>query len=239
MNNDTYKKEIPNIIRELEKTTQTTTNQVNEYSLDEDIPFIYQYDYLYHGIRNQKYLEILEEIFKTRKILAGKYIKNYYNYSDNCNKGEYVSLLKYNKSNYIAYQTFIEENISLLVTPVINAIETKYIDYNTWNTINKQKLSLKNLYSYMIGECLVKDYVDFSYIKAIGFPYKYLTTIKGQDYTNNLLNDLYLLMQRYNITLSIVDPSKYNDPILKTENHTYNRIRKNKWNIYNLNKKNK
>ena len=220
MNNIHYKKEIPYVIQELENTITTTTNQFNEYSLDEDIPFIYQYDYLYHGIRNQKYLEIFEEIFKTRKILAGKYIKNYHNYSDNCNKGEYVSLLKYSKDNYIAYQAFIEENISLLVT--------KYIDYSTWDTISKQKLSLKNLYSYMIGECLVKDYVDFSYIKAIGFPYKYLMTIKGQEYTENLLNDLYLLMHRYDITLSIVDTSKYNHPILITENHTYNRVRKNK-----------
>lgn len=228
MNNIHYKKEIPYVIQELENTNTTTTNQFNEYSLDEDIPFIYQYDYLYHGIRNQKYLEILEEIFKTRKILAGKYIKNYHNYSDNCNKGEYVSLLKYSKDNYIAYQVFIEENISLLVTPTINAIETKYIDFNTWDTINQQKLSLKNLYSYMIGECLVKDYIDFSYIKAIGFPYRYLVNIKGQEYTENLLNDLYLLMHRYDITLSIVDTSKYNHPILITENHTYNRVRKNK-----------
>lgn len=225
MNNDTYKNEIPNIIRQLENTNMTTTNQFNEYSLDEDIPFIYQYDYLYHGIRNQKYLEILEEIFKTRKILAGKHIKNYSYYIDNCNKGEYVSLLKYNKDNYIAYQTFIEENISLLITPTINAIETKYVDYNTWIILNQQRLSLKNLYSYMIGECFVKDYIDFLYIKAIGFPYYYLTTIKGQDYTENLLNDLYLLMQKYNIILPIVDTSKYNHTILTT-NHTYKRVKK-------------
>lgn len=224
MNSTTYKKEIPTIIRELENTPATTTNQNNEYSLDEDIPFIYQYDYLYHGIRNQKRLEILEEIFKTRKILAGKYIKNYHNYTDNCNKGEYVSLLKYNKSNYIAYQTFIEENISLLITPAINATHTKYIDFNTWYTITQQKQTLKNLYSYMIGECLVKDYIDFSYVKAIGFPYQYLVNTKGAYYTKNLLNDLYLLMEKYNIVLSIVDTSKYNHKIITT-NHTYKKIK--------------
>ena len=218
--------EIPSIIKQLENTPSITTNQFNEYSLDEELPFIYQYDYLYHGIRNQLHLEILEEIFKTRKILAGKYIKNYHNYSDNCNKGEYVSLLKYNKSNFIAYQAFIEENISLLITPTIDATITKYIDYNTWIDLNKQKLSLNNLYSYMDGECLVKDYIDFSYIKAIGFPYQYLVKTKGEYYTNNLLNDLYLLMEKYNIVLSIVDPSKYNHPILITDNHTYKRVKK-------------
>ena len=226
MNNILHtKKEIPYIVQELENTKTTMTNENNEYSLDEDIPFIYQYDYLYHGIRNQLHLEVLEQIFKTRKILAGKHIKNYSYYSDNCNKGEYVSLLKYNKTNYIAYQAFIEENISLLITPAINAFETKYIDFNTWDIINQQKLSLKNLYSYMIGECFVKDYIDFSYIKAIGFPYRYLTTIKGQDYTENLLNDLYLLMQKYNIILPIVDTSKYNHPIITTRNHTYKRVK--------------
>ena len=231
MNNKQHKKElinieIPSIIKQLENTPSITTNQFNEYSLDENIPFIYQYDYLYHGIRNQKYLEILEQIFKTGKILAGKHIKNYSYYSDNCNKGEYVSLLKYNKSNYLAYQTFIEENISLLITPAINAIETKYIDFNTWNTLNNKKILLKNLYSYMDGECFVKDYIDFSYVKAIGFPYHYFVNTKGRDYTNDLLNDLYLLMEKYNIVLSLVDTSKYNHPIFMLENHTYKKIKR-------------
>ena len=66
MNNILHtKKEIPYIVQELENTKTTMTNENNEYSLDEDIPFIYQYDYLYHGIRNQLHLEILEQIFKT------------------------------------------------------------------------------------------------------------------------------------------------------------------------------
>ena len=219
MNNITHaKKEIPYVIQELENTKMTRTNENEEYSLDDNIPFIYQYDYLYHGIRNQKYLEILEEIFKTRKILAGKYIKNYSYYIDNCNKGEYVSLLKFSINNYLSYQTFIEENISLLITPAINAIETKYIDFYTWNIIREQKLLLKNLYSYMIGECFVKDYIDFKYVKAIGFPYYYLITSKGQDYTNKLLNDLYLLIQKYNINLSIVDTSRYNHILINQKN---------------------
>lgn len=86
----------------------------------------------YHGIRFQGYLEKLESIFKVRKILAGKYIKEYSFYDDNCNMGEYVSLLKWLGYESIEYEIIIGSNISLIITPFCNAIETKHIDFYTW-----------------------------------------------------------------------------------------------------------
>ena len=148
---------IPYEVLKLESTEVITTNKDNEYTEYEDIPFNHYYSFLYHGIRFQKYLEKLENIFKEKKILAGKYLKNYYNYSDNCNKGQYVSLLNVSKTNKVSFETFIEENISLLVTPYCNAIETKYVDFYTWDKI--KNLDLKQIYSYMPGECLCKDYI--------------------------------------------------------------------------------
>lgn len=206
---------MPNIsslykIEILEQTPNQTTNQFNDYDITEEIPFIYTYDYLYHGIRFQKYLEKLENIFKTRTILSGKYLENYYSYTDNCNKGEYISLLKLSKDNYLEYETFIEENISLLITPAINAIITKYLSYNDWLTIQQENLSLKNHYSYMQGECFVKDYIPIDFVKAIGVPYQKLLSEGKQEYANKLLIDVQILMKKYNINLSIVDTSRYN-----------------------------
>ena len=197
-------------IQRLETESQTTTNQDNEYDLSEEIPFICTYDYLYHGIRFQKYLEKLESIFKDGKILAGNFIPNYYPYSDNCNKGEYVSLLKNLRDNIIEYDTFIESNISLLITPAVNAIVTKYIPYEEWNKIQKEKIPLKNLYSYLRGECLVKDYVSIDYVKAIGVPYQKLLFQNKKDYADKLIIDIQTLMEKYKIYLPIVDISRYN-----------------------------
>lgn len=207
---------LPYELEILEKTKNETTNQSNEYDFLEEIPFIYTTDYLYHGIRFQKYLEKLEDIFKTKKILAGKFIPNYYSYSDNCNKGEFVSLFKWINHNHIEYETFIESNISLLVTPAVNAIITKYISYTNWLEINKEDLQLKNYYSYMQGECFVKDYIPLDYIKAIGVPYQKLLSERKLEYANKLIEDIQILMEQYNQSLPIVDTSRYNHLLIDT-----------------------
>lgn len=204
----TFNNDIPYKVRLLEKENMTTTNQDNYYDENTEISLKYIYDFLYHGIRFQKYLEKLENIFKSGKILAGKYIENYCYYSDNCNMGEYVSLLKLTNDNKLAYDTFIGSNISLIVSPVCNAIETKYIDYETWEKIKCEKLN--NIYSYMIGECLCKDYIPINMVKAIGIPYSKLKYEKSIEYVNKLLEDICNLMQKYDIKLPIVDTSRYN-----------------------------
>lgn len=215
---------LPYDIQKLEQEPLTTTNGLNQYDENEVIPFYYNYDYLYHGIRFQKYLEKLESIFKSRKILAGKYIEGYYSYSDNCNKGEYVSLLKYLGDNNLEYETFIESNISLLITPLCNAIETKYIRYDIWLEI--KNASLKNIYSYMRGECFCKDFIDIDYIKAIGVPYQKLKFERNCEYADKLLKDIQELMKQYQIELPIVDTSRYNRILFPQNQENKIRIRK-------------
>ena len=208
---------IPYEILLLESQEIITTNKEKEYTEFDEIPFYYYNEYLYHGIRFQKYLEKLENIFKEKKLLAGKYIKDYYNYTDNCNKGLYVSLLNCSKTNRISFETFIEENISLLITPYCNAQETKYVDFYTWEKI--KNLNLKQIYSYLPGECMCKDYIPIEYIKAIGVPYLKISREKGEEYTNQLLVDIKILMKQYNLQLPIVDTSRYNHIIINQKEH--------------------
>lgn len=224
--NDNWKKNLPEEIKRLEKMEVTTTQ---EYSLIDEPPLTDYTYYLYHGIRFQKYLEKLESIFQMKKIVSGKYLKNYYYYLDNCNKGEYVSLLNRHTTDYLSYDIFIEENISLLVSPLCNAIETKYVSYSIWEKINKYPL--KQIYSYAPGECMCKDYISLEYIRAIGIPYQKLIQTKGQVYTDKLINDLILLMNKYNITMPIVDTSRYNFTL------TPSMINNNKDNLHQLTKK--
>lgn len=169
--------------------------------------------YLYHGIRFQTYLEKLESIFKDNKILAGKYIPNNFNYDDNCNKGEYVSLTSYNDG--IGFKTFIVENISLLVSPRCKAFLTKYVSYESWNQIKDK--NTKNLYSYMTQEYMCKDYVSVALVKAVGVPYRYYLLKNGIEYADNILKDVKKLIDKYEINMGIVDTSNYNKVLIEPE----------------------
>ena len=167
--------------------------------------------YLYHGIRFQNYLDKLESIFKDKKILASKYISNCFNYDDNCNKGEYVSLTSYNDG--VAFKAFILENISLLVSPKCKAYLTKYVSYETWEEI--KNINTKNLYSYMLDEYMCKDYVSLDFVKAVGIPYKYYLNKNGVEYTLNIINDIKELINFYGLDIDIVDTTDFNRLINK------------------------
>ena len=212
---------IPNEVKELEMTEIITTSRYLEY---EDMLSKHYTFFLYHCIRNQMYLEKLENIFKEKKIIAGKYIENYYNYSDNCNKGEYVSLLNSFETNKISFDTFVLENISLLISPKCNAVQTKYVSYNTWEKI--KNLDLKHIYSYMIGEYMCKDFIPLEYVIAVGIPYKILVEKRSIEYVNKLIEDIVLLMEKYNILLPIVDTSRFNKNLVSPSLKSNNKIKK-------------
>ena len=212
---------LPYNIQKLEQAPIITTNQNHEYDDYEPESFDFVSDYLYHGIRFQKHLEKLENIFKERKILAGKYLPSYHFYSDNCNHGKYVSLLKYTSKTELEYKTFILENISLLVTPLCNAQETKYVDYQTWQKIQQEQYPLKHIYSYMIGECMCKDYIPLDMVKAIGAPYQKLILQGKETYAIQLIEDIKKLMDKYGVFLPIVDTSRYNIILYEVEPQRY------------------
>lgn len=199
---------IPYEILELEKEQMLTS--IDIYGDDEmDLNNVYWH--FYHGIRFQKYLEKLENIFKCKKVLAGKYLDcYYYDYGDNCNMGEYVSLLSGDYYGTLEFQRFIRENVSLVISPLCNAYETKYVDFNVWEKVKKYKLKLKNLYSYMHGEYFCKDNIPLEMVRAIGVSYHDLHCNGNGDYADQLLEDITTLMDKYDVKVPIVDTSMYN-----------------------------
>lgn len=185
-------------------------------------PDIYNYDnlryihnFLYHGLRFQSHLEKLESIFQEKAILAGNYQKNYSPYSDNCNEGEYISLLSTDGHYDLEYETFIIPNITLIISPDCNAIKTIYLPFNEWEQI--KGYSTKNRYSYALNEYQVKYSIPISKIKAIGLPARYLRGIGKKTQIDNYIHDILELMTKYNITLPIVDTSAYNLPLVIPE----------------------
>ena len=205
---------LPLEVSLLEKEDMITSNEVFSF-LTKRLSSNYNPNcFLYHGVRFDESLTKLENIFKERKILASKYIKNAFVYSDNANKGEYVSLLAF-KDNGVEYDVFINENISLLISPLCNAYLTKYVPYHIWEKISN--IETKNLYSYMKDEYLCKDSISFDQVKAIGFPYKYYLVKYGKEYSENRLAYLKQLMDKYGILLAIVDTSRYNSVLVEAK----------------------
>lgn len=203
---------LPKEIFELEKEDMVKSKNIFYIKNWKENVF-YPTIFLYHGIRFDSELKKLENILKTRKILAGKYLNNYYQYDDNANKGEYVSLACYSEDIYSGYDVFVRENISLLISPKCEAILTKFVQFDIWEKIKDKKT--KNLYSYMEGEFMCKEFVDFEFVKAIGIPYEYYVKEKGKQYADDTLKKVKQLLIKYDINLDIVDTSSYNKILLK------------------------
>lgn len=206
---------LPKEVYELEQEDMITSKDVF-YISDIHRDRINPYTCLYHGIRFDDNLKKLESILREKKIVAGKHIKGYYNYSDNANKGEYVSVTAYSTDRLSGFEVFVKDNICLLISAECNAYLTKYIDFNTWEKIKDVKT--KNLYSYMEGEFLVKDYIPFEFVKAIGVPYQYLISNKGKKYADDLLHKIEQLVKKYEVHLNIVDTNSYNKVIALNKN---------------------
>ena len=183
---------------------------------------LYVRNFLYHGLRFQKHLEKLENIFKDKAILAGNYQAEYYNYDDNCNEGEYISLTSFSNYSNLTYQTFIMLNISLIISPECNAIKTNYLKYEDWLIMKCNQTNIR--YSYAIDEYQVKEKIPLNFIKGIGLPAKQLKEIKLEHLIDIYLNDILDLMKKYNIDLPIVDTSCYNRPIYTPKNYNSNHI---------------
>jgi len=133
-------------------------------------------------------------------IKCGKNIDGYMNYFDNCNKGEYISLLRY--SDEIGFDVFINENISLIIREDIDYVETTYLPFHEWESKKDS-----GLYSYLNGELFSKN-IPFSMVVGIGLPYMNLKRI-GVD-ADTLYTSLKELMDKYEIDLPVVDTSRYN-----------------------------
>ena len=115
------------------------------------------YCFLYHGVRFDDNMKKLENIFKTKKLLAGKYTDNYYDYGDNANKGEYVSLIGYNSERHSDFSLFILENISFLVSPKCDAYLTKYVSFDEWDKLKDKTSSMFIIGSLCAETIVLKD----------------------------------------------------------------------------------
>lgn len=207
-------------IENLDKNQMITFSE--EYCIDYEPELFEQYYFLYHGLRFQKNLEKLEGIFKERKILSNKYLDSFFNYGDNCNDGEYVSLINYNDS--IEFKGFVGQNVCLIISPLCDAYKTIYVTHDTWSYIKQHNIPVKNRYSYAEHEYQVKDFIPIELVRAVGIDYSRFCLLKGRETTDKLIQEIINLLNLYNIDLPIVDIGRYNN-VIYSSHKSYQKIK--------------
>lgn len=168
------------------------------------------YYYLYHGVRLDDDHEHFASILRDQSIKCGEMLENYLRYgSDNCNEGKYVSLAHYTGDEYdIEFKTFIEENVTFIISPTLNPVKCKYLPYEEWDKIKDKMTKTKHRYSYARGEYQYKREIPFYYVSGILYPYAYYEHVKGYFKTKDDFIFIKGLLSAYGCSyLPIYDPT--------------------------------
>lgn len=169
------------------------------------------YFHLFHGVRMDENHEIFESILRDKKIKCANQTNLYWRGfgDENCNEGKYVSLIHYSGEDYdVEFQTFIEENVSFIISHKLNPIKCKYLPYDEWKQIKKKLPKTKNRYSYARHEYQYPDCIPFDYVEGILYPLKYYNHTKGFIKTQEDLKYVRKLLKKYGLEdLPILDPT--------------------------------
>lgn len=166
--------------------------------------------YLYHGVRFDDDHSVFANILKDEAIKCGKDTPfSYRAGGDNCNEGEYVSLTHYTGDSYdLEFKTFIEENVSFIISPLLNPLKCKYLPFEEWEKIKSKLKSTRHRYSYARNEYQYKKEVSLDYAVGILYPFKYYCHIKGYYTTKEDFKRVRELLIRYGYAhLPILDPT--------------------------------
>lgn len=180
----------------------------------EDLPLYFDNLYLYHGIRLGTYQEQLEVVKKILKqgLLPRNQLRGYFSYSDNCNGGKRISLLEKEGFGDLEFETFVKPNLSLIISPMVEAYKTIYVSFDEWLELNEQQ-NLHNFYSYARNEYQVQESIPVSMIKAIGIP-GFQMLLQGED-DDFYAKELSTFCNSLGLDIPIVDHSKGNQYIYK------------------------
>ena len=192
-------------ILELEKEVRfLDINHEQEENLDSINP----YGCLFHGVRFDPDHQLFESILKDQKISCANRAKRYWrNYLDNCNEGEYVSLIDYSDCN-IEFKTFIQENVAFIISPKLNPLKCKYLPYEEWSKIKQKLPKTKHRYSYARHEYQYPDNIPLYYVIGISYPLAYFNQMYGFSKTKQDLTYIRNLLLKYDLEdLPILDPT--------------------------------
>lgn len=228
-----YEKSLANLpnedhLKKLELEEEFRFLDIN-YISDKNIDIRNPYCFLYHGVRFDSNHELFERILYDRKIKCANEINSYRgDYADNCNEGKYVSLMHYSGEEYdLEFKTFIEENVSFIISPKLNPLKCKYLPYEEWEKIKKKLPKTKHRYSYSKNEYQYPGHIPFDYVVGILYPLNYYNYMNGFTKTEEDFAYVKKLLVEYGLKdLPILDPtdcfrSLNDEPINIVKHYTY------------------
>ncbi len=201
-------------IEELEQLKMELFSNIHPEVKEELPPLDEDTLYLYHGIRFGSYKEQLEtaKLILKQGILPKNQLSGQSFYSENCNDGKRVSLLEKKDFEELEFKTFVAPNISIIVSPLIEAYKTIYVPYEEWIELSEQQ-NLHNFYSYARNEYQVNGIVPVSMIKAIGVPCSGM--IMQRENPRMYVTELSSFCENLGLHIPIVDHTVYNQYVYK------------------------
>ena len=181
------------------------------YKADEVTDISNPYFFLYHGVRMDSEHELFESILSDREIKCANKIGFYRGFdSDNCNEGKYISLIHYSGDDYdIEFKTFIEENVSFIISPKLNPLKCKYLPFDEWEKIKKKLPKTKHRYSYAREEYQYPDSISLDYVVGVLYPLRFYSHKNGYMSAEEDLEYVKKLLIKYGFKdLPILDPTK-------------------------------
>lgn len=169
-----------------------------------------RYANLYHGVRFDEDHERFEQILIDEEIRCGNLTKGYYRAGgDNCNEGEYISLINYSGERYdIEFQTFVEENVAFIISPLLDPVKCKYLPFEEWDKIKSKLPMTRQRYSYARNEFQHKERISFDYVIGVLYPFQYYAHKKGYTKTREDFNRVKNLLREHGYSyLPILDPT--------------------------------
>lgn len=174
------------------------------------------YKHLHHSIGFFNDIEVLERFLKSGMIVPGKYISEFNTNIMNSNEGTHISLLKFHGVDEIEYKAFICERLTLLINPMCDPKEAKYVSEDMWEYITTNHPDHKNRYSWAKNEYQIEQ-IPTKYIDAVGVPYEYITHYEGKDVAEEKLNKVFELIKKYKLNIPVYDNSSSGLNILQSK----------------------
>ena len=181
----------------------------------------------------QKTKRILKRILDSEAILSNRkrYVHSHYGFNglDYISLCDYSKRFLYNNFNFNAYNTYIRESLSLILSGNLMVVTPTIIQFKENNLEHFQKmkdlgLSTKGRYSDFYDEVQVKDKVPLSYMMGVTIPLHKMNSwlLSGSAYVDvvmkNLMKIKYLLhTYGYDIPIYDIDTMEQLDDDAKTK----------------------
>lgn len=166
------------------------------------------YAFLYHGVRFDDDHSLFESILRDKEIRCARKTKQSFKaFGDNCNDGEYVSLMPFVDDEDLEFNVFVKNSVAFVVSPNLNPVKCKFLPYEQWAQVKYKLPMTKHRYSYAKLEYQYPDSFSLDYVVGLLYPLNHNIIQYGLSFARNDFEYIKALLKKYGFQdLHIFDP---------------------------------